>query len=122
MKLTVSVILTALLAFTIGLFNLPWYMYAITTFVIFVAIPQDAGKSFVIGFLTVAVLFILIAAKADFANEHLLSKKVAAIFKLKENFWILLLLTGIVNGLVAGFAALSGSLFRKIFAKRKREY
>ncbi|CAF3857316.1 unnamed protein product [Rotaria sp. Silwood1] len=84
------------------------------------AIPQNAGKSFIAGGLTIAILFLLMAGKLDFDNDHLLSKKVAEIFKLKDNYWVLLLLTAILNGLVAGFAALSGSLFRKMLSSKRR--
>ncbi|CAF4910000.1 unnamed protein product [Rotaria sp. Silwood1] len=103
-----------------GKLRLFWYAYAITTFIIFMAIPQNAGKSFIAGGLTIAILFLLMAGKLDFDNDHLLSKKVAEIFKLKDNYWVLLLLTAILNGLVAGFAALSGSLFRKMLSSKRR--
>lgn len=119
-KTITLIILTALTTFAIGLFDLPWYSFAITAFLIFIAIPQPAGKSFLIGFLTVFVLWALIALKLDFANEHILSKKVAYILPLKGNYFILILITALVGGLVAGFAAMSGSLFRHIFSKKRR--
>lgn len=120
MKATVSILLTALITYTVGLFGFPWYAYAISTFIIYVAIPQNAFKSFITAFLTIAILYLLIAGKQDFDNDHLLSKKVAAIFKLKENYGILYLLTCLLNGLVAGFAALSGTFFRKMLSNKKR--
>lgn len=116
MKLIVSILLTALMAFTIGLFPFPWYAYTFTTFIIFAAIPQKSFKSFLAGFFAVALLYLVLAITIDISNEHLLSKKVAEIFKLKDNYWILILLTVILNGLVAGFAALSGSMFRKVLS------
>ena len=122
MKLLTSIILTALMTFTVGLFNIPWWMFAVTTFLIFAAIPQPAGKSFLAALLTVVILWFLLAAKLDFDNEHLLSKKVAYILPLKGNYWILLGITSLVGGLIAGFAALTGSLLRKSFAKKKRIY
>lgn len=120
MKLITSIILTALLAFTIGLFEFPWWSFAITTFIVFVAIPQDAGKSFVAGFFTLFALWAIIALKIDFANEHLLSKKVAEIFPLKGSYILLVLITAFVGSLVAGMSALTGSLLRNSFKKKRR--
>lgn len=120
MKLIASILLTALLAFAIGLFELPWWMFSITTFIVFVSIPQTASKSFVVGFATIFVLWLLLAAKLDFDNDHLLSKKVADILMLKGNYWLLLLITAFVGALVAGMSALTGSLARSSFSKKKR--
>ena len=122
MKFIVSIFLTALLAFTVGLFELPWWSFAITTFVVFVSIPQHAGKSFLAGFATLFVLWAVIAFKIDFANEHLLSKKVAGIIPLGGSYILLILVTAVIGGLVAGMSALTGSLLRSSFKKKRRVY
>lgn len=119
MKLITSVLLTVLLAFAIGLFEFPWWSFAITTIAVFAAIPQHAGKSFLAGFVAIFCLWSLMALKIDLANEHLLSTKVASILSLNGNYSLLLLITGIVGGLVAGFAALTGSLLRKAMLVKK---
>jgi len=120
MKLITSIILTALLAYTIGLFEFPWWSFAFTTFIVFTAIPQDAGRSFVAGFATIFVLWAVIALKIDIANEHLLSKKVAEIFPLKGSYILLILITAFIGGLVAAMSALTGSLLRNSFKKKRR--
>ena len=122
MKLVTSILLTALLAFTIGLFELPWWSFAITTFIIFASIPQKAGKSFIAAFATLFILWAVISLKIDLDNEHLLSKKVAGILPLKGNYILLILITAIVGGLVAGMAGLTGSLLRSSLNKKKRKY
>ena len=122
MKLIASIFLTALLAFTVGLFEMPWWIFSATTLIVFIAIPQPAGKSFIIGFVTIFVLWAILAAQLDFANEHLLSKKIADILMLKGNYWLLLLITAFIGGLVAGMSALTGSLLRSSFNKKKRRY
>ena len=120
MKLPISIFLTALLAFAVGLFEFPWWSFAITTLLVFTAIPQAAGKSFVAGFATIAILWAVMTLKIDLANEHLLSKKVADILMLKNNYFLLILITAIVGGLVAGMSALTGSLLRSSFKKKRR--
>jgi hypothetical protein len=122
MKLVTSILLTALLAYTIGLFEFPWWSFAITTFIVFAAIPQQAGKSFSAAFVTLFIMWGIIAFKLDFDNEHLLSKKVANIFPLKGNYVLLIIITSLIGALVAGMAALTGSLARNAFKKKRRTY
>lgn len=123
MKLIISILLTVLLAFAIGLFEFPWWSFALTTCAVFVAIPQHSGKSFLAAFSSVFCLWAVLAIKIDFANEHLLSKKVAGILPLNGNYFLLILITAIIGGLVAGMSGLTGSLIRKAFApKKKRRY
>lgn len=122
MKLITSILLTILLAFAAGLFEFPWWSFAVTSFVVFVSIPQHPGKSFLAGFASLFVLWATIALKMDWANEHLLSAKVAGILPLKGNSYLLILITSIVGGLVAGLAALTGSLTRKAFKKERRKW
>ncbi|MFY7965912.1 MAG: hypothetical protein ACOVO1_13520 [Chitinophagaceae bacterium] len=112
-KFITSIFLTALLAFAIGLFEFPWWSFAITTLVIFAAIPQPPAKSFLAAFLSIFVLWFAVAAKLDFANEHLLSKKVASIILKNESYFLLLLITAFIGALIAGMSALTGSLLRK---------
>lgn len=119
MKLITSIFLTALLAFAIGLFELPWWSFSITTFIVFFAIPQSAGKSFVTAFATVFILWATVAALLDFANEHLLSKKIADILMLKGNYILLIFIAAFIGALVAGMSALTGSLARSSFKVKK---
>lgn len=119
MKLSISIFLTALLAFAVGLFEFPWWSFAVTTLIVFTAIPQAASKSFVAAFATLAVLWGFMALKIDLSNQHLLAKKVAGILMLKDNYFLLILITAFVGGLLAGMAALTGSLLRSSFVKKK---
>ncbi len=121
MKLITSILLTVLLAFAIGLFEFPWWSFAITTAAVFTTIPQHPGKSFLGGFISIFCLWGVLALKIDFANEHLLSQKIASILPLKGSYSLLILITAIVGGLVAGFSATTGSLLRKALVTKKRK-
>jgi hypothetical protein len=112
-KFITSILLTALLAFASGLFSFPWWSFAVTTLVVFAAIPQPAGKSFLAAFISIFLMWFIIAAKLDLANEHLLSKKVASIILHNESYITLLFITALIGALVAGMAAVTGSLLRK---------
>lgn len=111
MKFLVATILTALLAFISGLF-LPWWGIAVTSLLVAVIIHQKAGKAFLSGLLGVLILWAGLAWWIDMKNNGILSKKIASVLPLGGNALLLILVTGVVGGLVAAFAAMSGSFLR----------
>ena len=111
MKFLAATLLTALLAFISGLF-LPWWGIAITSLLVALLVHQKAGKAFLAGMLGVFILWAGMAWWIDMKNNGVLSKKVAAVLPLGGNTILLILLTGIIGGLVAGMAAISGSFLR----------
>ncbi len=114
MKFITAIILTALLSFAFGLFTvLPWWSFAVTSFIIAAAIHQKAGKAFLAAFIAVFLLWAILVFIIDNANQHLLSVKVATILPLGGSSFALILLTAFIGGLVAGLSALTGSYLRK---------
>lgn len=114
MKFLSALILTALLAFACGLYGiLPWWSFAITSLMVAVAVHQKAGKAFLAGFLGLFLLWSVLAFLKDSANDHLLATKVAQILPLGGSYIVLIVVTGIIGGLVAGLAALTGSYLRQ---------
>lgn len=111
MKFLAAIILTALLAFISGLF-LPWWGIAIASLLVAVIVNQSYGKAFLSGFLGVFILWIGLAWWIDMNNQGVLAKKIAMVLPLGGNTIYLILLTGFVGGLVAAFAAMSGSFLR----------
>jgi len=114
MKFVVSIILTGLLAYVLGLFTtMPWWSFLVSSFVVATAIHQKPGFAFLSGFLGVFILWISLAYLKDVVNGHILSVKVAQILPLGGSYITLILVTGVVGGLVSGFAALTASFLRK---------
>jgi hypothetical protein len=111
MKFFVAILLTAALAFISGLF-LPWWGIAIASLLVAVIIHQKAGKAFLSGLLGVFILWVGLAWWIDMKNNGVLSKKIASVLPLGGSAIVLIVVTGIVGGLVAGFAAMSGSFLR----------
>ena len=111
MKFIVSILLTALLSFTAGLY-LPWWSIAVCAFIVSVLILQPPLKAFLAGFLGVFLLWLIFSWAIDSANNHILSHKIALIFPLGGASFLLILITALVGGLVSGMAALSGSYLR----------
>jgi len=111
MKFTVALLLTALLAFTSGLW-LPWWVIAIAAFLIALLVHQRAAKAFLSGGIGVFLLWGIMAWWLDMKNQHVLSKKIAELLPLGGNSFLLILVTGLIGGLVAGFGAMTGSYLR----------
>ena len=112
MKFIIVLLLTALLGYAAPLY-FSWWSFAVTSFVIAIAIHQKPGKAFLAGFIGLFLLWGIHAMILDNANDHLLSQKVASIFPLDGSSGTLLLITAFIGGIVSGLASLSGSLARQ---------
>ena len=110
MKFLVAVILTGLLAFVSGLF-LPWWGISFAAFLVALLIRQGGARSWFSGFLGIFLLWGGLALWINLQNQGILAERIAKVFSL-GNPVILILVTGIIGGLVAGFAALSGNYLR----------
>lgn len=111
MKFIVAIILTMILSFISGLL-LPWWGIAIAAFIVGLIIPQGTGRSFLAGFLAVLLLWSGLATWISIRNDGVLAGKMALILPLGGNTFLLLLVTGIVGGIIGGFAAMTGSFLR----------
>jgi hypothetical protein len=116
MRLLVSILLIAVLSYLAGMYG-PWWTIAIVAFLVALLIPQGIGRSFLAGFLAILLLWVVLALLKDMSNNNYLSERVAQLFKLGAASLLLVLITGIIGGLVAGFAAMSGASLKP--AKRR---
>ena len=116
MKFLVSLILIILLSFAACLY-LPWWTIAPVAFIVTLLIPQSPGSSFLCAFLAIFIFWSLLTFSMSLSNEHILASKVSQVMIGMESHPLLILATGLIGGLVAGFAGLSGSLL----IRRKRE-
>lgn len=113
MKFLIAFLLTALLSYAAG-FYLPWWSIAIAAFVVAVVIPQKPGKAFLVGFLSLFLLWMFLALYIDMGNQHILSMKIAELLFKSHSHALIMSATGLVAGLVGGFAALSGAYLLQI--------
>jgi len=120
MKFIVAIFLTALLGYAAPLY-FPWWSFAVTSAIVAVAVHQKAWKAFVTGFVSLFFLWGILAYFIDLNNEHLLSQKIALVLPLGGSYMLLIVITAFVGGLVSGFAALTGSVGRKLGAKGRDE-
>lgn len=113
MKFLISILLIALLSFAAGLY-LPWWSLALVAFLVAALIHQKAGRAFLSGFLALFLLWGVIAFIIDQRNQHILSTKIATLLPLAGSYILLIFITGLIGGLVAGFAAMAGSYLRRL--------
>jgi len=112
MRFTSSFILTALLSFAACLY-LDWWSIAIAAFIVAVLIPQRLGKAFLTGFLALFFLWGALSWWISSKNEHLLAHKVSLLIFKMDSPYLLVFVSAIIGAIIAGLAALSGSLLRK---------
>ncbi len=112
MKFIVSILLTALLSFATCLF-FPWWTIAIVAFIVTAVIPQSPGRSFLTGFLALFLLWGVLSFLISVPNEHILAHKISMIILKLDNPYLLILVTALIGGVVAGFAAMTGSFLKK---------
>ena len=118
LKYILSILVTALLSFVSGLY-MPWWGIAIAAFLVSAAIPQKPAFSFLSGFLGVFLLWEVLAWWIDNKNSGILSQKMASILGLGSSSLLLIIITSLIGALVAGFAALAGSYFRRIVFRQQ---
>ena len=89
---------------------LPWYVVAMVAFIAGYTVKQNWLSAFASGFAAIFILWVGYAFLLSHANNDLLARKVATLLPLHGHVYLLLIITGVVGGLVSGFAALSGKM------------
>jgi len=115
MKFVLQFIAIAIGAFVLELF-LPWWSIAIVAFAFGYLLKSK--QNFLAGFLALALLWGAYAFFIDARGAAPLAERVAGIFTINKT--LLFFITAFIGGIVAGFAALSGSLLKR--SKRKSLY
>jgi hypothetical protein len=93
---------------------MPWWGIAIAAFLVSAAIPQKPAFSFLSGFLGVFLLLEVLAWWIDNKNNGILSQKIASVLPLGGSSVLLIVITSVIGGIVAGFAALAGTYMRRL--------
>lgn len=113
MKFIFSTLLIALLSFAVCLY-LPWWSIAIISFGVAALIPQRPVLAFITGFIAIFLFWAILSFWLSNNNGHILAHKISQLIINSDRPFLLILLTGLIGGLVAGFAAITGSLLRQV--------
>lgn len=117
MKFVAHVIIVMLISLVLQLL-LPWWTMAIGAFATALVFKQNGIMSFLAGLLGVGLLWFGLADYLHITTNGILSEKIAAIFPTKT-VGALLFITGLIGGLVGGFASMTGGL---IVYRKKPKY
>ena len=116
MKFIVSIFVTILLSYALGLY-LPWWSIALAGLSAGLVIRQHAALSFFASFLAVLFLWGLFAYVISLNNNHILAKRISIFIIKKESPIGLIIITGIIGGVTAGLSALTGNRFMNMIRK-----
>ncbi len=112
MKFIISLILIALISFALCTV-FPWWSIAPAAFLVSVLIPQKASVAFLSGFLALFILWGGYAFYISNINDHILAHKISVLILKNDQPFVLIAITALIGGLVAGLPAFAGSLLRK---------
>lgn len=108
-----KIILTAVLALILQLF-LPWWIVSIAAGVVAFFYNQTLWRSFLNGFLGIALLWLVWSVYIYFSGGDILANRLADLLSLPVG-WFSLFITAFVGGIVGGFGALTTSALKKVF-------
>ncbi len=112
MRFIVATILMMALGFGAEYFLHIWWMVAVVCFAVAVTMKEPPGKAFLSGFVAIALLWAIVALRADSLNDHILASRMAKLFTL-PNPGLFITVVAFIGGLVGGLAAWSGSMMAK---------
>ena len=108
--------ITILLAILLSLF-LPWLSVMVAAFLTSIFLSLKKSAVFFVPFLAIAILWMLHAFYLSNGNDFILAKKIAVLLPLNGNASLLILVTGIIGGIAAGFSGVFGKQCLKILNK-----
>lgn len=118
MKNALFLALSILIFGNLSHFGLPWWAVVPIAAIAAWVFPLSAGKSFGVAFAAGALLWFSSAFLLNAANTGMLSTKVGLLFQGLQG-WHLLIVTGILGGILAGFSAMTGRYARDIIVGSK---
>lgn len=115
MRFLLSTVIIALFTLAITWW-MPWWAGAIVAALTCFALRPR--RPFWAGFLSIFLLWLVVGLVADAPNEHILSTRMAGVFKL-PHWSLFLLVSALVGGLVGGFAGWSGAALARLVRQKK---
>ncbi len=93
---------------------LPWYTIMIIPFIACFALPGTAGADFLLSLMAIFLVWMGMSIYRDIPNHSILSGRVARLFHLHSSY-LLIIISSLFGGLLAGLSGLSGNYLRDLF-------
>lgn len=104
MKFIVSAIITASLAYGLGLY-FPWWTIVAAGMLTGFFIPQHWGLSFLSAFTGVFLLWGLMALFISVSNDHILANRISMLVVKIKSPYLIIFITALIGGLTSGLSA-----------------
>ncbi|MEX0773468.1 MAG: hypothetical protein WD038_09890 [Balneolales bacterium] len=106
-----------LLALVLQLF-MPWWSVALASVILGAGLGQKSTHAFLAGFYGIGLLWLSASSYIHFANDGILSGRVATMMGLPNAFSIILV-TVLVGAMVGGLASLTGFLLKDLLITKQ---
>lgn len=91
----------------------PWWVCIPIALIIEAIFGKHKEFAFFSGFYGVCIPWLLYALYQDQLNDSLLSVRIAALFKLPQFGFVLVIITGLIGGVAGGIGSLTGSWLKE---------
>lgn len=112
------VFLIVLIAAFLLQFLLPWWIVIIIAFLTCAILGKTAKISLWAPFAAILLLWTAMALYQSYPNNHLMATRVSEMLGL-SSWWLVLLITSLLGGFVAGVSGFCGYHFRKALIREK---
>jgi len=114
---TINFIVTLVLAIGLSFF-LPWWGIMAAALITGFVIPLKKISVFMIPFLAVFLYWFVYSYWLSSENDFILAKKIATLFSLNANAYLLVFVTALIGGIAAGISGVFGRQIKQILAKQ----
>jgi hypothetical protein len=112
MRTLIKILFISLVSYLVKDYG-PWWLIAVAGFIAGATLKESGGRSFIAGFAAIFVLWTALSYNQSAYGDHLLAERITDLFSVGSRL-VLLLITGILGGLVAGFGTLAGTSLRDV--------
>lgn len=111
------IILIALLAWVLGLF-LPWWSLALPCILLGAWHGKSGGRSFIYGFLGIALLWLIQSLFIHVGNAGVLTNRIGELLSLPDPI-LVIVISVFIGGLAGGMSTMTGFFFKKTFLEKQ---
>ncbi|NNE32305.1 MAG: hypothetical protein HKN40_08050 [Winogradskyella sp.] len=106
-KTIINFIVTIILAYILSMF-MPWWSVMTAALATSLFIPLQKVAVFFVPFLAILLFWSIYCFVLSSGNDYTLANRIAVLFPLSGNPYLLIVVTGVIGGLAAGITAMFG--------------
>ncbi|WP_158563350.1 hypothetical protein [Chitinophaga silvatica] len=111
MKSFAHFLLILILAYVAGMV-LPWWSITLVAFLVTLLMPLSPGKAFFSAFMSIFLLWLILAFYMDVRNDHILANRMSEMILKVKSAPLIGVVSALLGGLLAGLASLTAAYLR----------